>query len=202
MLFGWMSFSPLSAHANNNWGGSGDTQEKFLESPTKDVYGRPLWFEFNPAFEDKLDSRQQFYVGKGPNGSNVRFYLINYVNENKANLGRNTPPYFLWYVPMPLITNLSVTDLKYYDMRLMKENLQNSEGTKGEGLVDRNYSANLKVGVADPWGASRWGANTGFKQLLSGPYKGKYYEWRYAGYAQEAMAIPNPYFIPDVKKVD
>jgi hypothetical protein len=67
-------------------------------------------------------------------------------------------------------------------------------------LVDPNWNQNLKSGSVPPGTQSRDrynGDNSGTTTLTATKYKDKNYEWRYLGYGESGVAIPNPFFPAD-----
>jgi len=119
----------------------------------------PAYITFNPNYRTK-DGRQspqyRFY------GGNKKFWEEFHWNE------------FHWYSIVPR-KNPKADDM---NMKNMLENNQKELGCNGAYLVSSS-DCNLKKGRQDPRTRKFMGNNSGTTLITVGPYKGKYYEWRY-----------------------
>ncbi|MBP1308720.1 hypothetical protein JOD82_001740 [Paenibacillus sp. 1182] len=132
----------------------------------------PYSFRFNPA----ANTPQSEYYG----GSKV-FYEELYRGQ------------FLWYSKVKP-TDATEADK---DMTTMYENRLRVWGkNRSDWLVNKSYSLNLKTGQSEPGKQNYTPGGTTY--MVSGPYAGKYLEWRYLGYAFDGSPVNNPYFPPDI----
>lgn len=175
---------PQEAHA---LGGAVDVRKNYgdrvgMETPS------PVSIEFTP------NASQYSYYARGDTPKNI-FYEENYKGR------------FLWYSMVP---RQGATVYQAY-MARMKENLQQSVGTRQYEIDNyathsssNSFRYNLKTGSDSPWDSDGRsdGYNTGTQEVTSGPFAGKYYEWRYLGYSSEGNPISNPYFPDDYPASD
>jgi hypothetical protein len=166
------------SHAEGDFGG--------IRKVVPDYAGRdpaveaPYSFVYNPAANSP---QYQWYkqLASWTGIKEVRFYEELYRGQ------------FLWYSKSPPY------NAKDYDkdMTTMYENKLRVWGIeRSDWAVDRDYSLNLKTGRSEP-GKQNYTPN-GTTYMVSGPYEGKYLEWRYLGYGFDGTPVSNPYFPPDI----
>ncbi|MED0658240.1 hypothetical protein P4S75_13155 [Anoxybacillus ayderensis] len=123
--------------------------------------GAPTYITFSSQYrtkEGKQSPQYAFY------GGNKKFWEDFHWNE------------FHWYTIVP--PKNPTADQQ--NMKNMLENNQKELGCGGNYLVSSS-DCNLKKGRQDPRTRQWMGNNSGTTLITVGPYKGKYYEWRYLG---------------------
>jgi len=185
---------PYTAQAFT-WGGTGDSF-RTIKDPDSSVSETAKWFIFNPNYTQdsgKKGTNQSDYYGK--NQANLKTLMPEmYFSGQRKMYAEMYQGEYLWYTTNPPLEQLKT--LVATDMGYMLDNNQKLAGAGGHYLVSSsNY--NIKTGSVNLQGTYQ-GNNTGSKLILSGPYSGKKYEYRFLGYAPEGTPIQNPYFPADV----
>lgn len=109
---------------------------------------------------------------------------------------------YLWYTITEPIPHKQTTK-ESIDYSRIIENRAERSSLDYEWLVERKKGIyqNLKLGskIPNKHGYDSFvGENTGTTLIVNpSKYEGKYYEWRYLGYAENGVVIENPFFPPD-----